>query len=216
VAESIRRDHYLPGMGRTWLTPLYDPVTRILGIPALHRLLVDQAGIRARQRVLEIGCGTGNLALLVKRLHAGADVVGVDPDAAALRIARRKAARAGLDIRWDTGFAQALAYPDGSFDRILSALMLHHLAVDDKLAALRTARRTLTRRGSLHLVDFGGRTVASDGFMARRMARNAHVKDNYAGGIITAMHHAGFTRVSEVDHRVSRLMGRITFYRADV
>ena len=216
MTGSIPRDQYLPGMGRNWLTPLYDPVTRILGIPSLHRMLVDQAGIQPRQRVLEIGCGTGNLALLVKRLHADAEVVGIDPDAAALRAALRKATRAGLDVRWDAGLAQALPYPEGTFDRILSAMMLHHLETDDKRAALRTARRALAPRGSIHLVDFGGRAEPSDGFMARRLARSARLEHNYSGGIDAAMRQAGFTHVSEVDHRVSRLMGRITFYRADV
>jgi hypothetical protein len=56
----------LPGMGSDWLLPLYDPLTRLLGVPAGHQRLVEQAKPAAGQRVLETGCGTGNLALLVK------------------------------------------------------------------------------------------------------------------------------------------------------
>ncbi|MBA3424560.1 MAG: hypothetical protein H0U04_08445 [Rubrobacter sp.] len=70
---------YVPGMGHDWLLPLYDPLHRLLGMASVHQPLVDQAGIRPGHRVLELGCGTGNLALLAKRLHPGAEVAGLDP-----------------------------------------------------------------------------------------------------------------------------------------
>jgi SAM-dependent methyltransferase len=73
--------------------------------------------------VLEIGCGTGNLALLVKRMRPQLEVVGLDPDAKALQRARRKARRVELSLELDTGFADALPYPDGSFDGVLSSLI---------------------------------------------------------------------------------------------
>ena len=60
---------YLPAAGHAWLLPLYDPLTRLLGLEAVHRRLVELAGIRPGQRVLEIGCGTGNLTILIKQLH---------------------------------------------------------------------------------------------------------------------------------------------------
>src|SRR5918994_6750363 len=97
---------YLPGMGHDRLLPLYDPLCRVLGMPKVHRPLVDQAGIRPGQRVLEIGCGTGNLALLAKRLHPEAKVVGLDPYPKALARARRKAGLKALSVRLDLGFAQ--------------------------------------------------------------------------------------------------------------
>lgn len=82
---------YLPGMGHDRLLPLYDPLCKLLGMRKVHGQLVAQAGTRPGQRVLEIGCGTGNLALLVKRLHLGAEVVGLDPDPNALARAGREA-----------------------------------------------------------------------------------------------------------------------------
>src|SRR4051812_13799571 len=80
---------FLPGMGRDWLLPLYDPFTRLIGVQAAHRKLVDQAELVSADRVLEIGCGTGNLALLVKRTQPHLDVVGLDPDPKALARAGR-------------------------------------------------------------------------------------------------------------------------------
>ena len=207
---------YVPGMGHDWLLPLYDPLNRLLGIASVHRPLVDQAEIRPGHRVLEIGCGTGNLALLAKRLHPDAEVVGLDPDPKALARARRKAGRKALPVRLDLGFAQELPYPDASFDRVLSALMFHHLGPDEKEKALREVRRVLKPGGSLHLLDFGGAKASSDGFMARLSHRHGCLRDNFEDRIPTLMRKAGLADPTEVAHQVKKVLGRVTYYRATV
>jgi ubiquinone/menaquinone biosynthesis C-methylase UbiE len=207
---------YIPGMGHDRLLPLYDPLCKLLGMAKVHRPLVDHAGIRPGQRVLEIGCGTGNLALLVKRLHPDAEVVGLDPDPKALARAGRKAERDGLPIRLELGFAQELPYPDESFDRVLSSFMFHHLGPEEKEATLREVRRVLRDGGSLHLLDFGGEKVSSDGFMARLSHRNELLRDNFGDRIPSLMREAGFAEPTEVDHHVRRVLGRVTYYRSVV
>ena len=87
---------YLPAAGHDWSLPLYDPIVKLLGGDASRRALLYQAALRPGQRVLDVGCGTGTLATLVKRLHPDVEVVGLDPDPKALARARRKAARRGL------------------------------------------------------------------------------------------------------------------------
>ena len=208
---------YLPAMGHDHrLLPLYDLLYRLLGIASVHRPLVDQAGIRPDHRVLEIGCGTGNLALLAKRLHPDAEVVGLDPDPKALARARRKAGRKALSVRLDLGFAQELPYPDASFDRVLSAFMFHHLGPDDKEKALREVRRVLKPGGSLHLLDLGGAKASSHGFLARLSYRHGRLRDNLEDRIPTLMREAGLAEATEVAHRVTKVWGRITYYRATV
>lgn len=207
---------YVPGMGHDRLLALYDPVCKLLRIASVHRPLVDQASVRPGHRVLEIGCGTGNLALLVARLHPEAEIVGLDPDPKALARARRKAERRALSVQLDQGFAEELPYPDGSFDRVLSAFMFHHLGADEKVAALRETRRLLRPGGSLHLLDVGGAKVSSDGFMARRSHRNEMLRDNFGDRVPALMREAGFADAAEVAHRVSKLMGRVTYCRATV
>lgn len=123
---------YLPAAGHEWLLPLYDPLVKLLGGGSAHRQLVDQTGIQPGHRVLEIGCGTGNLVILVKRLYPRAEVVGLDPDPKALARARRKAERDALSIQFDRGFSDALPYPAGSFDRVLSAFMFHTCLIPRK------------------------------------------------------------------------------------
>ena len=203
---------YLPGMGRDWLLPLYDPFTRLIGIESAHRKLADEAALESADRVLEIGCGTGNLALLVKRMRPQVEVVGLDPDPKALARAARKARRAGLPLELDRGFADELPYPAGSFDRVLSSLMFHHLQADLRRASLRQVLRVLRPGGSLHLMDFGGDSHHLHG-LARLARCSRTLKDNWNDGVLTLMREAGFADAVETGHLTKRI-GRLTYYRA--
>ncbi len=211
--DTAHHRHILPGLGHQSLTPLYDVVTRLLGVGRLHRRMLAAARLPADARVLEIGCGTGNLALRAARRHPDTQLVGIDPDEAALARARRKAERRGLDVRWDTGVAQDLPYEDGSFDRVLSSLMLHHLDGEDRAEALREVRRVLTDDGVLHLMDLGG-AGAPSGVVARRLAASRRLWDHHDGGLRRMLVDAGFTDVEEVASPTSRLLGPLTVYRA--
>jgi ubiquinone/menaquinone biosynthesis C-methylase UbiE len=205
--QHTKQEHdYLPAMGRDRLLPLYDPFTRLIGVPKLHSALAEQAEIAQGHQVLEIGCGTGNLALLVKRRYPDAQVVGLDPDPLALARARRKADRAGLLVRWDRCTAGELPYPDASVDRVLSALMFHHLDETEKARTLAEVRRVLRPGGRLHLVDFGGH----HGPFARLFHRHPQLHGNAGDQVPARMREAGFSGVTEIGR------GRlgVTFYRA--
>ena len=207
--------HYLPGMGHDRLIAIYDPLYRLLDLGSAHRQLVDQAEVRPGHRVLETVCGTGNLAILAKRLHPQAEIVGLDPDPKALARAGRKAGREALSVRFDRGFAEELPYPDASFDRVLSALMFHHLGPAEKVGALREVRRVLTPGGSLHLLDFGGEESRPDGFVARLFNRSERLRDNFGDSIPTLMREAGFADAAEVAHRAT-MVGSFAYCRATV
>ena len=203
---------YLPGMGRDWLLPLYDPFTRLIGAGAAHRKLAEQAGLGSARRVLEIGCGTGNLVLLVKRRDPQLEVTGLDPDPKALARAGRKARQAGLALQLDRGFADRLPYPDDRFDRVLSSLMFHHLDADLRVASLREVRRVLRPGGSLHLMDFGGESHHLHGLT--RFARRSHtLQDNWDNRIPVLLREAGFSDSTETG-QLTKFVGRLTYYRA--
>lgn len=215
--STIRGDHlrtHAPHVGHNPLPRLYDAFHRVLGLGSYHRRLVEQADVRPGGRVLEIGCGTGNLAILAKRLRPDAEVVGLDADPKSLDRARRKAERAGVSMQLDRGLAQDLPYPDASFERVLSAFMFHHLRPEEKRRTLREVRRVLEPGGSLHLLDFGGETGHSDGLMARLSHRNELLRDNLGESVLELMREAGFADPKEETHRVTRVLGRVTFYRA--
>ena len=212
-ATTAPRTDYLPGMGHHGSLALYDPLTRLLGIPAVHRQLIEQAQLRPGHRVLEVGCGTGNLAILATRMEPDAEILGIDPDPRALARARRKADRAGLRVGLDRGFAERLPYPDATFDRVLSAFMFHHVAPADKPTMLREIARVLRPAGSLHLVDFGETHHRSGGLIARFSRRSKRLRDNFGDRIPTLMREAGLAEVTEMAHRVA-FLGPVTSYRA--
>lgn len=201
---------YRPGMGRHVLLPLYDPLTGLLGARAMHQRLVDQAALRPGLRVLETGCGTGNLAVLAARQHPGSTVLGLDPDPRALTRAAAKARRAGVTVGFDRGYADRLPYPAGSVDRALSALMFHHLAAAEWPAAVAATARVLAPGGSLHVVDLTG--PAEHRFSARRLHR-AHRHDHDGPDLVALLGTAGFVDVRETGHGTNPL-GAYTFYRA--
>jgi len=81
---------YIPALWKRWLLPLYDPFLWLLGADKSKRPLIEQATIKTGFRVLDIGCGTGSMAVLIKRIHPGAEVVGIDPDPSALLVSKRR------------------------------------------------------------------------------------------------------------------------------
>jgi ubiquinone/menaquinone biosynthesis C-methylase UbiE len=177
----------------------------------VYDTLIAQANLADGLRVLEIGCGTGNVTVRAKRAHAGAELIGSDPDPLALARAQRKA-RGMTGIRFERAYAQQLPFADGEFDRVLSSMMLHHLAEDVKAAAAAEIHRVLRPGGELHVVDVGGHMTVHDGLAARRMMRSPHVAGNLGDSIPTLLRTAGFDCAEVAARR--RIIGRVTFYRA--
>ncbi len=150
------RDEYIPALKYRLLTSLYDPLLYwVLRESKFKRCLVEQAGIESGHRVLDLGCGTGTLALLIKRTQQEAEVVGLDGDPKVLEIAKAKVARSGQEITMDYGMAYELPYPDDSFDRVLSSLLFHHLTRENKVRTLSDVFRVLRPGGQLHVADWG-------------------------------------------------------------
>lgn len=207
------RRSYLPAAGRDLFLPLYDPIVRFLGGGAAREALLAQAGIRPTDRVFDLGCGTGTLDVLIKERFPQVEIVGFDPDPKALARARKKAAREVLTIQFDEGFGDQLPYPEASFDRALSSLMLHHVPAEERLKTLREVHRVLKPGGELHLADFEGPKDSKPGFFKRLLLSHAHIKENSAANVIAVMKEAGFADAAKVGRR-SQLFGVVAYYKA--
>ncbi len=210
--HSVTEHDFIPAAGRDAFLPGYDLLTRVFGMSKPYDALVAQADLAPGLRVLEIGCGTGNVTTRVKRAEPYADVVGTDPDPRALARAQRKARRM-TGIRFERAFAQELPFADGEFDRVLSSMMLHHLADEVKAATAAEIHRVLRPGGQLHILDIGGPMTASDGVMARRMLRNPHIVGNLGDALPRLLRSVGFD-CNVVASRPHRFVGRLTRYRA--
>jgi ubiquinone/menaquinone biosynthesis C-methylase UbiE len=145
---------FVPAAGRHGLTALYDPVVALTMRERTFRSrLVAQVAAAEPSAVLEIGCGTGSLTLRLADALPGASIVGLDPDSEVLARARAKDAAGRID--WRDGNATHLPIPDGSFERVVASLVLHHLTTAEKTAALLEAHRVLKPGGRLHVADWG-------------------------------------------------------------
>jgi|SRR5215471_8554457 len=211
MSQSART--YLPAAGHDWSLPLYDPIVKLLGGDKARKVLIDQAGLQPGHRVLDIGCGTGTMAVLTKREHPDVGITGIDPDPKALARARRKASRAGVSIQFDQGFGDELPYPEGSFDRVISSFMFHHLPAEEKVKTLRAIRRVLKPGGRLHMADFERPESGSHGFLARLFHSSEHMKDNSASRVLDLMTQAGFADPRKVGER-SLFSGQIAYFQA--
>ena len=202
---------YLPAAGKDWLLPFYDPMVKLLGGDSARKMLMEQAGLRAGQRILEVGCGTGTLTLMIKRLEPAVEAVGMDPDPKALARARAKAARSGAEVRFDEGFGDELPYPEASFDRVFSSFMFHHLPAGEKGKFLESVRRVLKSDGSFHMLDFeeGG---GGHGWLAHLFHAHQRLEDNSKDRVLQLMNDAGLTGEKVAGRQM--VFGRVAYYRA--
>jgi ubiquinone/menaquinone biosynthesis C-methylase UbiE len=121
----------------------------------LRQRTIDLAQIHPGDRVLDVGCGTGTLAIEVQqRLGATGGVFGIDAAPEQIARARSKATRRKLPIDFRIGLIECLPFPDQSLDVVLSTIMLHHLPDDLKQRGLREIARVLTPGGRLVIADF--------------------------------------------------------------
>ncbi len=137
---------------------LYDLLGAVLMLgrePAMREQTIALARIAPGEQVLEVGCGTGEIARRAKaRSGRTGSVAGIDPSAEMIAVARQKAARANLDIDYRVAGAEALPFADATYDVVVSSLMMHHLPEDLKPRALAEIRRVLKPGSRLIVVDF--------------------------------------------------------------
>jgi ubiquinone/menaquinone biosynthesis C-methylase UbiE len=121
----------------------------------LRQRTADLAQIQPGETVLDVGCGTGTLAMtVVPRVGATGRVFGIDPGAQQIARARTKAAQRSLSIEFQIGVIEHLDFPDNSFDVVLSTIMMHHLSDSLKRQGLAEIARVLKPGGRLVIADF--------------------------------------------------------------
>ena len=210
---------FVPALGYHWLTRFYDPLLALtMRERALKQQLVEQVGLRPGQAVLDFGCGTGTLAILLKQSCPDARVVGLDADPAVLALARRKIDAAGLDIELRQGFLAADTFAPASFDRVVSTLVLHHLTHDERAAVLALLRALLRPGGELHVADFGPprtRWARLITHAFRHFDGAERTADNLGGRLAGQITTAGFAAVAVVGHRGTPF-GTVDYLRAAV
>lgn len=210
---------YVPALGRPELTGFYDHVVALVTRERTWRsALVAQVDPRPGETILDVGCGTGALAILLKAACPAARVVGVDPDPAVLAIAAAKTRKAGVEVEWRQAMGDRLAEaaPPGSVDKVVSSLVLHQCPLPMKMAILQAMRAALKPGGAMTIGDYGLQRTA----LMRLLFRVVQAVDGFAltepnakGVLPSLMTEAGFAAVEE-RRVIATLTGSISLYAA--
>jgi len=207
-------NRYIPALSFRWLTPLYDPLLKwIMREENFKRILISQANIQPEMKVLDLGCGTGTMTIMLKQGVPQAKVIGLDGDKEVLTIARSKAIQAGVDVQWEQGLAYRLPYPDNSFDRVVSSLVFHHLVSTDKVRAFQEINRVLRPGGKFHMVDFGPPHNIYEQTLALFDRWLEEAADNAKGCLPSMMQSVGLQQIEETFH-LTTIFGPLSIVRA--
>jgi ubiquinone/menaquinone biosynthesis C-methylase UbiE len=198
-----RRQQFVPALRFDALTRIYDPVVALTSREAAFKgRLLQHARIKDGESVLDIACGTGTLAIDIKKSQPKAKVSGIDGDRSILGRAKAKAKEAGVKVDFQRGLSNELPYDGRSFDVVVSTLFFHHLTDEAKADTAEEIRRVLRLGGRVLIADWGR---PQDPLM-RMMFLNIQFLDgfrntssNVAGKLPEFLREAGLKRVSVVD-----------------
>ncbi len=208
----VKNEKYIPALNQNWLTPLYDPLLKWgMREDEFKRHLVEYSNLASDQQVLDLGCGTGTLTIQIKQRFPQLELIGLDGDSTVLNIAQKKAETAGMSIQWREGLATAIPYPDASFDRVVSCLMVHHLIASNKVKAFQEVLRVLKSGGEFHLLDFGKPSTPVMRMISIPIARLEEAGDNIQGLLPEMLSRAGFISIVEI-RRFKTIFGELVHY----
>jgi ubiquinone/menaquinone biosynthesis C-methylase UbiE len=208
---------FTPAAGRPEWTPFYDFAIALLTRERIWRsALLRQVAPTSEDRILDVGCGTGTFALMLKRAAVKCEVVGIDPDADVLTRARGKAVKARAEIIFRQGFARDAGAEPAAFSKIVSSLVFHQVPMAEKRAGFAAIWRGLKAGGVLHVADYG---LQRTPFMraafrqVQRLDGFDNTEPNARGVLPELMTEAGFSEVRET-HVIRTLTGSISLYAA--
>ncbi|MCX7586295.1 class I SAM-dependent methyltransferase [Phenylobacterium sp. 58.2.17] len=210
---------FTPALGRHELTQAYDRAIALMTRERRWRTaLLKLVAPREHEIILDVGCGTGTFALMLKAASPDARIIGVDPDPNVLALAKRKADEAGLAVEWRQGFGDGLSEvaPDGTVDKIVSSLVFHQCSVEVKQAILSAIRRALKPGGQVAIADYGLQRTPLMRVLFRQVQMLDgfdHTQPNADGVLPGLMSAAGLADVEET-RIVPTPTGSISLYSA--
>lgn len=210
---------FTPALGHSWLSDVYDPAIALLTRERVwRRALVEALDPRAGERIVDVGCGTGSLAALIKRRAPASQVLGIDPDGDILGRARAKTLSRGAEVDFVEGFARDVARitGDAGADKIVSSLVFHQLPLPEKRAGLAAALRALKPGGRLHIADYGLQRTRAMRVLFRiiqTLDGYADTQPNAEGVIPVLLAEVGFMGIEETTVFPTPT-GSISLYRA--
>ena len=215
--ETAGEPRYVPALGYHFLTPLYDTAIALMTRETTWRkALVKQIAPDQRDVVVDVGCGTGTLAVMLKRASPYTTVYGIDPDTNVLGRAEIKARDNGVLVHFMKGYGAEVAERAASLrvSKVVSSLVLHQVPLAGKREILHNMYAALKPGGEIHIADYGlQRTL-----LMRVLFRQIQRLDGFEGtqpnadGIVPVlMEEIGFDAVRE-NRVIATPTGSISLY----
>lgn len=210
---------HTPPLGHHALTPFYDAAIALLTRETTWRSrLVVAIDPQPNDRILDVGSGTGSLAILVYKASPKTLFEGVDPDSDAVRRAREKARRHGSNATFHLGYLDTDTLVGGSApNKITSSLVLHQTPIAEKARILETMFLILEPGGELHIADYGLQNSKLMKLLFRFTVQSIDGVDNTQpnadGALPELISSAGFVAV-EVCDQIPTPTGMISLFRA--
>lgn len=156
---------------------------------------LQHAELNPGSRILDFGCGAGDLAFEAERLMGGkGSVVGIDPSPEMVKVARQKAAKKNSGAVFQVEAVERMSLPDGEFDVVMSSFVLHHLPDELQGKAFRELKRVLKRGGLFFAID-----MTSANSFSHRVHRHLQGDSGSHGGDLkqaaSRLEEAGFKHV---------------------
>ena len=184
---------------------IYDSLVKVTSFgkeEMFRKKIIELVELNGNEKVLDIGCGTGTLDLMLADVLNGGCVFGIDISDNMINIARKKAEGSGHNIDFKCGTSIQLPHRNNKFDVVFSSIMFHHLNVEEKIRTIKEIYRVLKPKGKYVSVEFGPKAETK---FQRKMAKGewtlypSHLKET------------GFKIVFE---ELTRIMwGKKVFYR---
>ena len=210
---------FVPALRFHWLTRYYGRLVALTNLDSIYqKAVLGQIGLEGKKHVLDLACGTGSLALMLKYQYPDSQVQGLDADPVMLERARRKAATTDLGIEFVEAMSYDMPYPVNSFDIVVSCLFFHHLISENKVLTLAEIARVLRPGGRLVVCDWGkpanpffqatfGLVRLLDGFEVTR--------ENREGRLPEIICSNGFSEVAVIQ-RITWLVGTLDLITASL
>lgn len=210
---------YMPALGDHRLTPFYDVTVGLMTCERTwRRAFVKQIAPEPRDVILDVGCGTGTLAILMKQACPSASIYGTDPDPEILTRAETKARDAGVLVHFAQGYAQSMAETAVANrpNKIVTSLLLHQVPMETKRATLNSAFAALRHGGELHVADYGAQKSPLMRFAFKQVQAldgNDNSRAHAEGRLPQLIADAGFVAVRE-NMSIPTPTGSISLYSA--
>ncbi|HEK19039.1 MAG: methyltransferase type 11 [Mucilaginibacter sp.] len=195
---------FIPALSFNWLTPFYDRLLKLtMPEETIKTALISEIKVSAPSDILDFGCGSGTLTIMLKTAHPLANISGVDVDIDILNRAKERRSKTMADINLIRYNGEGLPFKDASFDIVVYCLVFHHIYSSQKSAILKEIYRILKSGGQLIIADFGRSASAWQRFkfnMIRILDGFESTEANAKGLLPGLINEAGFKKITISEH----------------